>query len=442
MIPYLKSKALRFISCMLFILTGLNQGNTQDFLSLEDAISVGLENSYGIKIAKNEKEIAANNAVRGNAGMLPQVAAVAAYDKSIGAARMDHITGLELDNKNAHIDNLNAGVFLKWTLFDGLHMFHAYDLLKKEDELSDIELKVVLENTIADITIRYAHIVQQQLMLDVLNKQVDISKFRLQLAQVKKEVGSGSDLELLQAQVDLNADESALYNQKTRLANSKISLNELLSRDVNIDFVVMDTIIAGHRLERAILKQHFDEQNRDIIIKQLSRQSKELELKGIKSEKYPEINFVTGYNFTKMSTDASFISYNRFYGPHFGLTASIKIFDGSDIRRRIQNSQADLVNADLQIKQTRTQMESTLVRVFNDYENYLQLIEFEKRSFELATMNMDIAKESYEVGMISPLQLREVQKNLLSAGYRMIRAQYSAKQKEVELLLISGQLVK
>ena len=54
---------------------------------------------------------------------------------------------------------------------------------------------------------------------------------------------------------------------------------------------------------------------------------------------------------------------------------------------------------------------------------------------------MDIAGDSYEVGMISPLQLREVQKNLLFAGYRMIPAQYRAKTKEVELLLITGQLV-
>jgi len=279
-------------------------------------------------------------------------------------------------------------------------------------------------------------------MLDVLNKQIEVSQFRLQLAQLKKDVGSGSDLELLQAQVDLNSDQSALHNQKTRLANSKTTLNELLCREINMDFIVKDTIIAGPKLDFSNLSQTLESQNRDIIIKNLTKESKELELKEMKAEHYPEINFLTGYSFNKSTTDASFVSYNRFYGPHIGFSASINIYDGSDIRRKIQNLKVDLLTADLQIKQTRNQMESYLVRLYNDYENDLQLIEFEKNNYKLASMNMEIATDSYKVGMISPLELREVQKNLLSASYRMLKAQYTAKVKEVELLLISGQLLK
>jgi len=433
---------LRLLSCILILLSGLNHSIAQEIMSYEDAISVGLENSYGIKIAKNEKEIASNNISRGNAGMLPQLDAVASYEKSFGNAKMDHITGLELDNTNAYADNINAGILLKWTLFDGLQMFHTYDLLKKKNELSEEELKTVLENTVADITINYYKIVQQQLMLDVLNKQIEVSQFRLQLAQLKKDVGSGSDLELLQAQVDLNSDQSALHNQKTRLANSKTTLNELLCREINMDFIVKDTIIAGPKLDFSNLSQTLESQNRDIIIKNLTKESKELELKEMKAEHYPEINFLTGYSFNKSTTDASFVSYNRFYGPHIGFSASINIYDGSDIRRKIQNLKVDLLTADLQIKQTRNQMESYLVRLYNDYENDLQLIEFEKNNYKLASMNMEIATDSYKVGMISPLELREVQKNLLSASYRMLKAQYTAKVKEVELLLISGQLLK
>jgi outer membrane protein TolC len=414
----------------------------QELLTLENAIQIGLENSYGIKIAENEMKIASNNAAPGNAGMLPRIEAVGSYDKGVVSAKVEHITGLELEDDNAHSDRIYAGLKLKWTLFDGLHMFNAYDMLKKFEELGEMELKIVLENTIADITIQYVDIVQKQLMMDVLNEQVEISRFRLQLAQIMKDVGSGSELELLQAQVDLNADESALYNHKTRLANAKTTLNELLSRDVYLDFTVMDTLILGSILELSSLKQNFSNNNKDIKVKQLTREAVELDLKGIKGESYPKLDFFASYDFLENSTEASFIKYNRLFGPHFGLTASVKIFDGLDQRRKIQNTQISLLNADLQIKQTQNQMESYLVRLFNDYNNDLQLIEFEQRSFDLAKRNMDIAKDSYEIGMISPIELREVQKNLLSAGYRMIQAQYRTKVKEVELLLISGQLVK
>lgn len=100
------------------------------------------------------------------------------------------------------------------------------------------------------------------------------------------------------------------------------------------------------------------------------------------------------------------------------------------------------MNTDLQIQQTQNRLESFLVRLFNSYQNDFKLIDFERRNFDMAKRNMEIAIESFEVGMISPLQLREVQKNRISAGNRMIQAQYRAKVKEVELLLISGQLIK
>ena len=100
------------------------------------------------------------------------------------------------------------------------------------------------------------------------------------------------------------------------------------------------------------------------------------------------------------------------------------------------------MNTDLQIQQTQNRLESFLVRLFNSYQNDFKLIDFERRNFDMAKRNMEIAIESFEVGMISPLQLREVQKNRISAGNRMIQDQYRAKVKEVELLLISGQLIK
>jgi outer membrane protein TolC len=59
----------------------------------------------------------------------------------------------------------------------------------------------------------------------------------------------------------------------------------------------------------------------------------------------------------------------------------------------------------------------------------------------LAAKNMDIAKESFKVGSISSLQLREIQKNLLDADTRLVTAEYRTKLTETELLLIGGKLL-
>ncbi len=431
------------IMVSLFVFSIINiPGFGQEILNLENAISIGLENNYGIKIAKNETKITRNNAKPGNAGMLPGITASSSYNKSITAAKVEVITGAELEENHAQTEMFDAGIILNWTLFDGLNMFYIYDRLKKLEEIGEMELEVVLENTTADIILNYMDIVQQQLLMNVLNDQVEISRFRLQIEKIKKHVGSGSELELLQAQVDLNEDESMLFNRKTALTNTKISLNELLSRDVNINFMVADTIVLGPQLELPALKQYFAEHNREIIIQQMNKDALKLELKGLQAERYPEIDLITSYNFLLNKTEASFIKYNRLLGPYFGLSANFNIFNGFDQQRKIQNTHISLMNTDLQIQQTQNRLKSFLVRLFNSYQNDFKLIDFERKNFDMAKRNMEIAIESFEVGMISPLQLREVQKNRISAGNRMIQAQYRAKVKEVELLLISGQLIK
>jgi outer membrane protein TolC len=54
---------------------------------------------------------------------------------------------------------------------------------------------------------------------------------------------------------------------------------------------------------------------------------------------------------------------------------------------------------------------------------------------------MDLARNSFAAGSISSLQMREVQDNLLTAGTRLVNAQFNVKLTETELLLLSGRLV-
>ena len=72
----------------------------------------------------------------------------------------------------------------------------------------------------------------------------------------------------------------------------------------------------------------------------------------------------------------------------------------------------------------------------------MELITFEMENVSLAGKNMEIAKESFEVGSISSLQLREIQKNLLDANTRLVDAEFKTKLTETALLLISGKLLR
>ena len=275
---------------------------SQETLTLEVAVRTGLANNFGINIAKNTRQIASNNATPGNAGMLPKVDAFAGYGHGIANVNMSNITGVELDAKGANSDLFTAGVNLNWTIFDGLKMFITYDKLKLLEEAGDLNAKITVENTLAGIIAAYYDIIRQERIEGIMKEQVDISKFRLELAQLRSETGSGSELELLKAKVELNADISKLSNQQTVYINTLATLNELMARDVQTKFGVRDTILMGYRLNYDSLKSLMQESNRNLLLYNRNVAISQLNMKAARATQWPVLGLTAGVNFLHLET--------------------------------------------------------------------------------------------------------------------------------------------
>jgi outer membrane protein TolC len=124
-----------------------------------------------------------------------------------------------------------------------------------------------------------------------------------------------------------------------------------------------------------------------------------------------------------------------------GLTLNMKLFDGLNQKRQYKNAVIALQSYELGFRQTESRLITYLAGIFNEYRNQYEMIGFEQENLQLALRNMELAKQSFAIGSISSLQLREVQEDLLSARSRLITAQFIAKLTETELLLLSGRLL-
>src|SRR4030095_610206 len=88
-----------------------------------------------------------------------------------------------------------------------------------------------------------------------------ISKQRLSTAQNRYSIGKASKLDVLNAQVDLNTDFSALLRQQEVYQNTKIQLNEILARDTKTEFVVVSETPIDDKLKLDELQTLADKQN-------------------------------------------------------------------------------------------------------------------------------------------------------------------------------------
>jgi outer membrane protein len=429
-----------------FILYIINIGivanlHAQDTLALSNAIQIGLENNFNIKISEGQKDIASNNNTLGNAGFLPTFDLTAAQRYTVENTTQQFISGDTQNRDGAKSNNFSAGALVNWTIFDGTTMFYTKDRLEELEKQGIAINESVIQSIVAQIGKEFYTVALEQIRLELLLQNIDLSEDRREIAKNKYDFGKASKMEYLQAQVDLNNDKSNHMIQQERLAASKTALNELLGRDVTLDFYAVFDPQLNTSLEYEELKAAMENSNPELQAATYQLNASRLVEKELFGQRIPEIGLNLGYNYAKSEAEAGFLLSRQSSGLTYGLSASWNIFNGMNLNRQIQNARIVAENTSLNYDAIKISLERELYSTFIRYQNNIQLRDLEEANREVARENNEIAIERYSVGNSSPLELREAQINLLEANLRYLNAAYVIKTGEIDLLFLSGLLV-
>ena len=412
----------------------------QETLSLFDAIQLALQNNYSITIMQNNAVIASNNNTPGNAGMLPVLDLDAAQNNTFSTTYQKTFAGTERDIKGARNHLFNAGIALNWTVFDGFSMFAGKDMLAVLEGMGEKEARLAVENTVSMVILNYYGIVQEKKVLQVLRDAAALSFERKKVADAKISLGAGSRLMLLQSTVDLNADSTRIIQEMAVLKNIEAELNRLMGRDPALAFEVTDTLSLESPLSYQDLVARAATQNTELMLARSNQDLSVLELRNQRSKRYPWLDLNAGYNYNQLQAQTGYLEYNRSYGPSIGLTLSYNLFDGFNTNREIKNARINISNAEFHFKDVDLGVRSEIYQLYNDYLSNLEVVRLELVNQQVAKENVDVALEKYRLGTISDIELREIQKKLIDAQYQLFLAEFRAKQAEIGLLRISGDL--
>ncbi|WP_345949777.1 MULTISPECIES: TolC family protein [unclassified Mucilaginibacter] len=426
---------------------GINTVNAQDnkvpnapVLTLREAVEIALQNNYDIRLSRNTSTIASNNVTLGNAGILPSVSGNYTASNSIQSTTQTRSDSTVNQITRANNTGSNYGVSLNWTIFDGFNMFATYDALKERNKLGQIRLQDTIQRTVAGLVNTYFDLINQQKQIEALQSVIAISRTQLRYANDRFQVGRVARLDVYNAQVALNTDTAALIAQQQTFKASKIELNRIMSRDPQTEFNVADTIVVDDKLILANIINQAQTQNPAILSANISQRLSELTLKQVRSTRYPQVSVNTGYVWSNSTNPAGFARVQRSNGLNYGLAATINIFDGFNQWRRERNAKLQIDNSKLNAEQTRIEVEAQISNLFSSYLSGLQLIKIGQSSVELARKSLDISLEKYRLGTITPLEIREAQRNYLDAQAVFYNAQYQSKVAETTLKQITGSI--
>ena len=422
------------------------KARAQDTLSIEQAIGTALQNNYEIQLVKNDSASAALDNSYTYAAFLPRLNAGAGANWNKNNQRQNFADGTKREQNGVRSSNLNSSINLNWTLFDGMKMFATRDKIEEYLELTELGIKNQVINTVADVITTYYDIVRQKQQLKAIEELMSVREDQVKLSQRKLDIGIGAKPDVLQGQVDLNAQKASQLKQITLIAQLKQQLNQLMNVAEVAGYEVSDSIPVNTDLLLGDIITNVEITNPGLLIAKKNIDIAELTLKERKAERFPILSFNSAYNFSKTDNKTTVNPFsplfNQTKGFNYGFTTSIPILNNLNTRRQIKQAQLDIDYQEIVYKNQQAIISTSILNAFKDYEFQKKALALEESNISLAKENVYIITERYRLGVSTFLELREAERSLEDAYNRLIAARYNTKLAETELLRLKGDLVK
>lgn len=405
-------------------------------LSLQNAISIALENNYGIVIQQKNVASAELNNDWGNTGVLPTI--------SFNGSGSENWNYTNADNLLAQ--SLSASVNLNWTFFRGFSARIAKKQLEEMERLYQGNLTITVENTISDVIIAYQNIILQNENVKLAEEVMNLSNDRFKQENMKKDLGTSVSYNLLQAQNAYLQDKSSYVSAKSNYNNAIRQLNFLMAVDsekkytINPSFESIDS-----KFQFETLKEKLFSNNAQLKNQYINLELSKLDVKSSQSAYYPSLSLgaSAGYQVNDNQYDINTQLNSTQAGFTNGINANVsyRIYEGGSRKIALQTSKISLEIMDVQTDEMKHQLQNQLAQEFELYNVRKELVDLAMENREAAQLNLNMSKERYENGTINSFNYRDIQQLYLNSALNYQSAVFNLNESYYTLLRLTGGII-
>ena len=420
------------------------QISSQDHITIEEAIQIGLKQNFDILITKQNYNISKLDNNWTQAGALPTINFSGNIGKNISDQRNNPTSFIQAMLKS---DAINASINANWTIFNGFMIKANKEKLQNYEDLSYGNLTLVIENTIQAIILSYYNCIIQKKRVQLFEDIVNLSRTRLKYEKEKLNIGKSSKIEYLQKKSAMLTDSSNLIIQRMNYSNSVKNFNLLLSIESEKKWSFDDQIV--HNMQVYNLKDLEEKtirNNQNLINQYINIKISEQNIKLMKTQFYPMIGINAGATYNQSKYDLGNFEYNgsstgKTLNYFSNLSLNLKIFDGGKIFQTINKIKLQKKRDELELSKLQQEVKAELKQYLNEYNHKIILYNLNNKTYEISKINYDLAIERYKNGLINSFILRDIELTYIRSGITFYETSYSLKQSEINLLKITGGII-
>lgn len=457
---------MKYYTLLMGLILGARSLMAQQPLSLSDAIQIGLEQNYNIRIESGNVAVSQNNNNWGQAGRYPTISLNVNQNNSITdnvkTANPFALQGQMYNN------SVVPGLNLNWTIFDGFRVNMTKRRLEQLQAESQGNASIVIANTLQSIILGYYLATLEQQRLDEYRKQLQLSSDKFDYVKTGAELGTAVTSDLLLEEGNFLTDSLNYINQELAFRNAQRNLNVVLGiDDVNTEYMFTDSLglnFPEYSLDD--LQAKMLDSNVDLKKQYITQALLGTGISLAKADRYPSLSLNAGVTSNLGRSDLSRTSVgdaqrlaliqvpDTVFGVNYleplssttntyfaNFTLSFTLFNGGKINRAIKNSiiQEDIGN--IRLDQLKTTLTRDLSEAYDRYETRRRIYAINDRREQAAATNLEISIQKFKSGTINSFDYRVVQNNYLSASIVKLQALYNLMDSKVELMRLTGGLI-
>ena len=304
-------------------------GNTQDLnqksYSLDECITIALENNLNLKSANLRASSAKVNHQQSKANMLPSING----NFNLGVNDGRSIDPFTNDFINQELTFSNMGLSLDMTVFNGFRLLNSAKQNRLNRKASELEKEAAQQDLVLNVTLAYLQVLNSKAVLDLTKQRYETTKKQLKIQEdfYKNESGNPADYADILGQIA--SDETSVLNSESNLNSAKLSLVRLLNlpENVNID---AESILLDFEKYNLSAEEVYNESLQNLATFKAREIRIEAAKKGVsiaKSQFTPEVSVFGGVN-TNYSSAAQLFNAT---GTSIVETGDFVTVDGDDI---------------------------------------------------------------------------------------------------------------
>jgi outer membrane protein len=408
-------------------------------LTLHDALQTALKNSLDIQIGQNTVEVQRLQNTLGFAGGLPTVGLSASNNEVISNTRQAFNTGDPRQATGARSTQYAVGLAGSYLLYNGGYVVANRKRLGELQQISELQLNSTVQNVLADASLKYYAVVQQQRYIRTLEASVEVSRQKLRLIEARQAVGLANNADRFQAQLDLNAQLQTQQQQALAAQQAKADLLRALTLDLATPIALEDTIPVDRSLRWADLQAAL-QRNPDLLAADRQVRVNELLVRVAQANRYPSLGLNAGTNYNRAQNAVGNTLFNQSYGPYAGFGITLPLYAGGVNKRLVEVARVNTKTAELQ----RTSLQQTYLlnarKAWLSYEQTLALVDTAEQNYTTARRLLKLIQMRLDAGISTLVDVRIAQQSFEDAGYRLVTYRYNAKSAEITLQQLAALL--